>query len=157
MGFFDKVKAIKNTITGGAAKVYVACDPIAFGEPFEVVITANVKDADLKIDRVYLEVEGCESICVRDTDIEYDEDGDLEVDAENVYRNVTTFESEITVEGARQLDANESFEWTVSVELPEDALPIYRGPNCTHTYQVRAGLDCFGNDPDSGWVELELP
>lgn len=156
MGFFDKVKSLKNAITGGAAKVYIDTAPITFGEPFEVVIRVQVDDDDVKINRVYLEVEGNEEIEVPDTDVVYESDGDVERRTEIVRARSTTTELEITVAEGQVLSANESYEWVVTVELPGNALPAYRGRYCEHSYVARASLDCFGNDPDSGWLELNM-
>ncbi len=156
MGFFDKVKSIKNFITGGAAKVYLDSSEIVFGEQFELRIRVQVDDADLKIDRVYVEIEGIEEIEVPDVDVIYEEDGEEERRLEIVRAETTTTELEITVDDGQVLNANEKYEWTVNIELPSDALPPYNGQYCQHSYMARASLDCFGNDPDSGWIELDI-
>lgn len=156
MGFFDKVKALKNVITGGGAKVYLSTTPVSLGEPFEVTIRAQVQDADLKIDRVYIEIEGREEVEVQDVDVVYESDGDTRRRREIVRAQTTTVELEIEVAEGQTLDANDTYEWTVTAELPADAPPVYQGHNCLHNYHIRGSLDCFGNDPDSGWQELEL-
>jgi hypothetical protein len=53
MGFFDKVKAMKNAVTGGAAKVSIDCGKLSFDEPFNIVVRAKTEDAPVKISRVY--------------------------------------------------------------------------------------------------------
>lgn len=156
MSFLNKVKSIKNAITGGAAKVYIDSSPITFGEPFDIIIRAQVDDSDLKIDRVYLEIEGREEVEVPDTDVIYENNGEQHRRTEIVRARTVTMELEITVADAQVLSANEGYEWVVTVELPDNALPEYRGRFCQHTYIACAALDCFGNDPDSGWVELNM-
>lgn len=156
MGFFDTLKSMKNSITGGAAKVYLDVAPAALGEPVEFMVRAEVQDADLKISRVYLEIEGREEVEVPDTDVVYEIDGVADRRTEIVRANYVTAQLEVTVSEGQELEANSSHEWTVSVELPVDALPSYRGHYCSHGYIARASLDCFGNDPDSGWVEVHI-
>ena len=64
MRFLDKVKSLKNAVTGGAAKVTVDADSFAFGEPFLIHITAVPQGGDVKYDRVYVEVRGYERVKV---------------------------------------------------------------------------------------------
>ncbi|SCX95963.1 hypothetical protein [Desulfoluna spongiiphila] len=154
MGFFDKLKAVKNAVTGGAAKVYVECDGFSFSEPFTVTVVAQTKDAPVKISRAYLKVQGEEEVEVPDVDVEFDSDGDVERRLETVRASHVTVDQEYTVIDAQELEANKTYRWEVEVELPADAPLIYRGRFCEHTYCAFAGLDCFGNDPDSGWVAL---
>lgn len=156
MGFFDRVKSLKNAITGGAAKVYVDTGPITFGESFDVVVRVQVDDADVDVSRVYLEIEGREEIEVPDTDVVYEHDGEEQRRTEIVRAGNVTTEIEVTVAQGQKLEANQGYEWTVTVELPSNAQPPYRGRYCQHSYIARASLDCFGNDPDSGWVELNI-
>ena len=66
MGLFDKMKAMKNAITGGAAKVYLDAEPISFEEPFKVTIRAQTEDQEVKVDRVYLQIRGVERVEVED-------------------------------------------------------------------------------------------
>ena len=154
MGFFDKVKAMKNTLTGGAAKVYIECDEISFTEPFKVTVRADIDSSNLIVDRIYLKIEGNEEIEVPDVDVAYDSNGEEHRRLEIVTSANTTVSFDITVAYKQELEANQSYEWEVEVELPEDAPRVYHGHFCQHTYSAFAGLECFGNDPDSGWLEL---
>ncbi|WP_019613365.1 hypothetical protein [Psychromonas ossibalaenae] len=154
MGLFDKVKSLKNSITGGAAKVYIDSEPVNFDEPFVVTVRAQIQDASLKVNRVYLQIQGREEVEVPDTDVVYESDGEQERRTEIVTARCSTTEVELTVSEGQVLDANQSYEWQAAVELPGSALPVYKGRYCRHVYIARASLDCFGNDPDSGWQEL---
>lgn len=156
MGFLSKMKAIKNAITGGAAKVYLDAPEIDFGAPFELVVRVEVDDADVKVDRVYLELEGIEEVEIPDTDVIYDRDGVEERRREIVRASTTTTRLNLTLDEAQVLVANEKYDWTCTIELPESALAPYFGKHCQHFYRARASLDCFGNDPDSGWVALNM-
>lgn len=146
---------MKNAVTGNAAQVSLQCESLSFTEPFNITIQAKTGDAAVKVSRVYLRVVGCEELEVPDIDVVYDQDGDEYRRSETVGASNYTLDLEIEVTGAQVLDANSSHEWESQVQLPEDALAIYRGYYCQHTYKAFAGLDCFGNDPDSGWIELE--
>jgi hypothetical protein len=155
MGFLNKIKAMKNAVTGGAATVVLECDQLSFTAPFTVVVKVTTESAPVKVNSVYLKIKGHEEIEVPDVDVVYDDE------EEETYRRVEvvrafddTVNLEIEVAGAQELEANQSYEWKVDVELPSDAPAIYEGRYCQHTYSAFAGLDCFGNDPDSGWVEL---
>jgi hypothetical protein len=156
MGFFDKVKSMKNALTGGAAKVYVDTETPVMGQPFKVTVRAQSQGAEVKFDRVYLNVRGQEEVSVPDVDVVYDEDGDANRKTETVHASCTTFEQEMTVTSGGSIDANGSEEWTIEVTIPENAQPQYQGRYTRHYYEVYAGLDCFGNDPDSGWVQINF-
>ena len=154
MGFFDKMKSMKNAVTGGAAKVYLDCEQLSFNEPFKITIKAQTQDAPVKISRVYLIIKANEEVEVPDIDVMYDEDGDANRRVETVYASHTTFELETTVTDGQELQANQSYEWQAEIKLPANAPAAYRGRYCQHTYRAFAALDCFGNDPDSGWIDL---
>ncbi len=145
MGLFDKVKSMANAITGNAAKVSVTAAPITLGAPFELTIQALANDGAVPYSRVYVKVRGCEKIELHDRD----RDG-----TERIRRQECTFETEVVAEGAGELAASESKTWTCEVTIPTTAPAIYRGKHAEHFYEVQAGLDCTGNDPDSGWVRL---
>ena len=155
MGIFDKVKSIARKLTGSSAKVFVDCDRIKFGEPFEVRIKAEIQDENIRIDRVYLNVVGTEVVSARDTDVVRDQNGNTNTRNETVELSHETYKDEITVKGASNLVANQTYDWKIQVEIPEGSLPIYHGFNARHSYYIRAGLDMSGNDPDSGWIELQ--
>ena len=42
------------------------------------------------------------------------------------------------------------------LELGSGFNPEFTGRYARHYYQVFAGMDCFGNDPDSGWIRLNV-
>lgn len=157
MGFWDKVKSVKNMVTGGAAKVHVEFmeHERELGEPFNVKITAHVKDADLSINGVYLKLRAEERIEADGIEVEY-EHGEQEVEREIVRKSVTTFQHEINVSGPEDLTANETYEWEVEIVIPDNLNGTYRGQFAWHEYALFAGLDATGNDPDSGWVGFEI-
>ena len=147
MGLFDKVKSMANAITGNAAKVSLTAAPVTIGEPLELTIQALANDSEVEYNRVYVKVRGREKIELQDRD----HDG-----TERIRRQETTYETEIVVEGAGQLSAHENKTWTCDLTIPSSAPAFYRGKYAEHYYEVQAGLDCTGNDPDSGWVRLHM-
>lgn len=154
MVFLKKVKALKNVITGGAAKVSVECENFSLDSPFEVIVKVQTLDAPVKIRKAYLDVVGREELSVGDIDIVSDGEGGLDSRLETITGEFDSVALKFTLAEAHELEADKLYEWSVEVKLPEDAQPVFKGHYCQHTYLAFAGLDCFGNDPDSGWVEI---
>jgi hypothetical protein len=146
MGLWDKVKGAVQSVTGGAADVRIEVGEATLGEDISVSITATAK-ADLKIDKVYLLVRAYEEAEVRDVD----HDG-----VERVHNSHETFNDRIDVAGAHELANGQSHTWEVTFTIPTSANPTFDGHMISHTWQVQAGLDTFGNDPDSGWKNFEV-
>jgi len=132
----------------------VECDPLVFATPMSVKIKVQTKDSAVKIDRVYLKIKGEEKVEVQNTDLYRNQNSKHINYTETVRASYITVERDLTVADAQELEANSPYEWTCKIELPADAPPVYRGVICKHTYYLQAGLDCFGNDPDSGWIEF---
>ncbi len=156
MGFFDKIKSMTNAMTGGAAKVFVDAQSPKIGQPFTVTVRAQSTGSTVKFDRVYLYIRGEESVEVQDKDIVRDKDGDSQTRTETVRVSHTTFEHQLTVAPAGQIAENATQEWTIEVKIPENAPAPFKGKFTQHYYEVYAGLDCWGNDPDSGWAKLNF-
>ena len=157
MGFLDKVRSIKNAITGGGATVSVEAGQCRLGSPFEVTVTAEVGEDDLPIDGARLRIEGKEVVEVIGSDASISAvDDDTELSEALITAEHTTVALDLEVTGAQTLGANQQYEWTVQAELPADVPPRFAGKYCQHSFLMCASLDAFGNDPDSGWVELEV-
>ena len=70
---------------------------------------------------------------------------------------VETYNSgEQIVHGADDLKANTSYDWEAQLELPSESNGTYHGHNARHEWEIFAGLDMSGNDPDSGWVAFNV-
>lgn len=156
MGFWDKVKSVTNMVTGNSAKVYLEFVEPSLEEPFKVLIHAQVKDADISINNVYLRIRGVEHVIAPDVDMVREADGSVERYHENVEHSEETYETEMIVAGAEELEGNETYTWEAEVQLPPNALPTYLGRNAKHEWFFYAGLDMRGNDPDSNWVACEI-
>ena len=153
MGIFSK---LKNMITGGGAKVTLEVVDPALHQPFTVKINAVVGDADVKIKRVYLKVAGEESVVVKDVEVAVRSGDEVEIAREDVEGSMLSHDEEIEVDGEQILEAKKEYNWETQVSLPDTALPTFKGLIASHEWRIFAGLDVTGNDPDSGWVELEL-
>ena len=150
MGFFDKLKSMKNAITGGSAKVQLSIDgdDLELGKPFAVHITAEAK-ADVKATAVYILVRSTESTHATD------DNGRI---SKEVVGEMEVYNHRFDVEGPQELKAGETYEWTAEICLPDDgdARATYDGEIMNHDWEVQAGLDVKGNDPDSGWLGFEI-
>lgn len=155
MGLFDKLKAAAKFVTGGGAKVRLEVVEPAMDRPFGVKVHATVSDADLKIERVYLQIRATEHVSLPAPKKDASEPGSTTgvSSSDKVTAEVQTYTQEINVSGAAQLTANGEYDWEASVTLPASLNPTYIGKNAFHRWYFLAALDAKGNDPDSGWVE----
>ena len=153
MGFFNK---LKNFVTGGGAKVTVEAIEPALGGPFQVRIHAAVEDAEVAIKQVYLKVASLETVVIKDVEIARIIDEKMETVREDIEKTTTVHDQKIEVAGEQVLNANEEYDWETTVTLPGNALPSFVGMTAKHEWKILAGLDTSGNDPDSGWVVIDL-
>ena len=148
MGFFSN---IKNAVTGGAATVQVvAPSALARGGAADVQIRATAK-ASASVNAVYLLVRATESAQVRDTDY-----ADGKSRSETVHGRKVTYEHRISIAGAQQLQEGQSYEWQGQLQIPSHINPSFDGHMIAHVWEIQAGLDMKGNDPDSGWIPLRV-
>lgn len=152
MGLFSK---IKNYITGGAAEVSVVYEnPKTDGqEPMRLFVVANARDS-CKIKNVYLEIRGMETYKKRETRTSTDSNGNVTTTTHDVTTHYKHFERKMVLDEDVQMQEGEERKWLGEFDLPTDALPTYHGKDCFMKWEVFAGLDMPGNDPDSGWVEF---
>ena len=156
MGLFDKIKSAAKFITGGGATVTLEVNEPTLEEPFTVRIHAQVADADLNINRVYLKIRSVEEVTVRGVLVADGPDSDLAPERRDVSQEVETFRQEFDVSGPQELSAEKAYDWEVEISLPEGLSPTYYGQNAEHCWYFMAALDARGNDPDSGWVEATM-
>jgi len=153
MGLFSD---LKNMITGGGATVTLEVIEPALEAPFTVRVQADIGDADCAIKRVYLQLCGTETVEVPDVEVAKRQGEATIIERETVRTSVTTADFTVDLAPADTLKANQRYTWESEITLPPDCLPTYRGRLATHGWQIKAGLDMRGNDPDSGWQEIEL-
>lgn len=156
MGFLDGLKNLKNAVTGGAAKVAVEASGARLAEPFQVTVRAVSQGVAVKYSRVYLIIEGVESVDVPDCEIKVSQNGASQTHKGRGQKSGVSVRHEVNIASAGEIAPDQTGEWTAEVRLPAGALPEFRGKYSKHEYRVFAGLDCTGNDPDSGWQPLRL-
>lgn len=139
MGFF---KDLKNKVTGGGATVRVNLASAQRGRAVPVQVQATAK-ANGKVSAVYLLVRATES-------------AEFKANNEKVQGSKVSFETRITIAGAQDIKEGETYNWEGQLELPVNTNPTLRGSIIDHTWEVQAGLDMPGNDPDSGWQTLDV-
>ncbi len=153
MGFFNK---LKNFVTGGGAKVTVEAIEPVLGGPFQVRIHAAVEDAEVPIKQVYLKIASLETVVIKDVEVARTIEETVEAVREDIERTTTVHDQKIEVAGEQVLNANEEYDWETTITLPGNVLPSFVGMTAKHEWKILAGLDTSGNDPDSGWVVIDL-
>ena len=159
MGFFDAIINIKNLVTGGSADVNLTIDSPSRHRPFKIQMRTNVADQDLEIDGAYLIIQSIEEVKVpHKVKPKKVEEGEVaETPKEEFVRSsTTTSEQKIELATGEVLKSNQEYVWQTDVSFPNDCQPVYKGKYCKHYYRVKAYIDCYGNDPDSGWITLEM-
>lgn len=156
MSLWKKVKSVKNMVTGGAAELdlEIISEPI-LGQHFTVLVKAVVKQDSLNAKAVYLKIRGNERIHAEGVEIEY-EDGEREVERTVVNKNTVTFQETITINLDQPLSSDQSYEWEFDVFMSDELNGTYNGTHAWHNYQMLAGLDAPGNDPDTNWLDFEI-
>jgi len=148
MGLLDKLKAAKNFVSGGGAKLALEVGgQVELGAPVPVRVNAQIS-ASMSPQQVYVRVRAQEvvNMTVRDQDDHGDRD--------RVNQSVTTFDQTFPITGPLELAEGEQHTWEGQFELPPSCQPSYLGKNCRHVWSIQAGLDVRGNDPDSGWTDM---
>ena len=139
MGFF---KDLKNKVTGGAATVNVQVGSARRGQAMPVQIQATAK-ANGKVNAVYILVRATESCEWKNGN-------------EKVGNSQTSFETRIQVAGPQDIQEGQTYNFEGLVELPMTVNASLRGGLIQHSWELQAGLDMPGNDPDSGWTKFEV-
>lgn len=159
MGFFDSLKSAARAVTGGGAEIHVQVDEVRIGEPFTVTVTA-LANAELKIDAVYVRLRAVEEVRLPAHRVVDRFRGQLGDAVESLTGidvlddDEETFDQRLDIAGPQVLQEGETYTWAYEITLPPDARPSFHGHLASHEWKIFAGLDAFGNDPDSGWVDL---
>lgn len=148
MGLLDSLKSAKNYITGGSAEITVSMpEEIEIGHAFDVHVACKAL-ADITPKKVYIILQSVERVKVEGYDFD-----DAEYERK---RMVTTmYNDEVEIVGEQSMQEGKTYEWDISLTIPDDAECTYNGKNATHTWRLQAAIDVPGNDPDSGWVEFD--
>jgi hypothetical protein len=140
MGFFSD---LKNKVTGGGATVRLSVPAVRRGQAAQVQVQVQAK-ANGKVNAVYLLIRGVESASWK---------GENNTTVSNTK---TSYENKVQIAGAFELKEGQTYDFTGQIELPANVNGSLRGSLINHLWEVQAGLDMTGNDPDSGWVALDV-
>jgi hypothetical protein len=148
MGLFSN---IKNAITGGAAAVTLTMPAGAKrGEAFAVTINATAKGSG-NVKSVYLLVRAIET-----AEVDHQVTVNGQSRTEKVHGSKTTYETKMAIAPAFSLTEGQAYTWGGTVTLPATSNPTFKGQMVKHTWELEAGLEMTGNDPDSGWKPLDV-
>lgn len=147
MGILGKLKDAARFVTGGAAKVRVfPAEKYSNGnEPIKFKIEVDVKDKEINFNYIYLKVKSIEKIQAKDKE-----------DNEYITNTSHEYSDEFKVVAGGTLDAETSATYDIEIQLPTNLNGSYYGTNASHIYYIQAGVDMPGNDPDSGWQEIQV-
>jgi len=155
MGFFNKMI---NYMTGFSAEVGVEINGANLKDPFPVGVKAKILQDDLNMDKVYMHIR-----CLEEKLANYSSGGsEPETDNEkilselNEWDKTTIFKKTVDVAPKGVLKSGETYDWSVLVDLTDASKPSQKSENHIIRWEVWAGIDVPGNDPDSGWVEFDV-
>ncbi len=152
MGIFEKLKKATNFIIGSGAKLQIEQLEKNVSEGIiPLKVRCQISDSEVNVSNIYLKVRAVERVEVEDYDFNH---GDGNTYRENIYREHETHQQKLIIGKAQTLQANSTHEWNIELPIPESKYGTYKGLNASHDWEVFAGLDTSGNDPDSGWVEI---
>lgn len=149
MGFLDALKSVANMVTGGGATVSLEIGPRSPDGSYPAKIKAEIADADLKIERVYLKVEGHESVTVK-----IKKEGQTNLHEETFTEK--TYTGEIDAAPGQTLAKKTVGTWVAVIRIPPDSQPTYTGKNAKHEWRAYAALDVTGTDPASSWISFNV-
>ena len=154
MSLFGK---LKNMVTGGGATVTLELlSPTVRGEAFGVRVRVEVGDGDVSAHKVYVRVVGEENVQVPNVQVAVRSGDEVLVSTETILRSAYTFDTTWDVAPAQTLHARQVYQWETGLLIPTETQPVYRGNLARHDWRILAGVDVIGNDPDSGWIGLDL-
>jgi sporulation-control protein spo0M len=139
------MKSVGSAMTGGSAKVSIEYNhqQLKPGDPLQVKVTVVSMGKEVKSAGVFV-------------DIYASEQGQVKCNHCQQMVNIKheTVKQSIPVGPAMVLQPNESKVFESTINLPMGQ-PTYNG-QVRHIWQIRGRLDAFGNDPDSGFQNLEV-
>lgn len=151
MGFFSK---LVNKVTGGGAKVTITPDNPSLREKFRVTVKAVISDNDLSIQNVYILIRSIEKARVKN--VHFPATSSHSAVTKDVTGEEEISQAKYLIADAKTLMAGQEYTWEYELQLPAGALPTFTGRNISHEWEIMAGLDAPGNDPDSGWWKFEV-
>jgi len=145
MGILDKMKSVGQAMTGGAAKVSIEYphQPMKLGESFAVKVTVVSTGKEVKSGGVFVDIHAVESGQVKCKQCGHT----------NPIQNDHVKQA-IPIAPAFVLQPSESKTFEATVQIPMGQ-PTYNG-QVRNEWKIRGRLEAFGNDPDSGFQNIEV-
>lgn len=146
MGIIDRVKGALNAVTGGAVRVQFLFGPqVMFpGEPVEVGVSAASTGQRVESKGLFVDLSATESVDFK------------EPSGGHIRHQEQTFYREIQVAPAFELEPGETRRFQAVFLLPAEARPTFTGKLSKNQWQIRARVEAFGNDPDTGWIDTRV-
>lgn len=148
MGF---LKNMINSITGNWADISLETGQGVRGTEIPVKVRIQVKENAIEMINVYVKIRAVEEVhghgsgncsrCSQSVSVNYN----------NTY---TVYENKAILSGPGTLQPNQYLELEGKLQIPAELFSTYNGQNVHLRYEILAGIDMKGNDPDSGWAEL---
>ncbi|MCH8961455.1 MAG: sporulation protein [Bacteroidetes bacterium] len=152
MGFLSK---LKSTITGSWADVTLSVASAQRGETAAVTVDVAVKSEPIRINRVYVQFR-----CTEEVKILNYQTGRRDAEGKTIVIDVRKTErllnEEIVLAGAQELAAESHHHFEGELRIPAHLPASFEGRHASISWSAMAGLDMKGNDPDSGWQDLEI-
>ena len=152
MGLWDKVKGAVRTMTGGGATVTLAVGEATLGSPFVVQVSATA-NADIDVSAIYVQLRAVEHAEVRDVDYDY---GEGRHRIEYVEGTHTTYTEKFVI-GEKSFPSGGVDDDVGRQDYGTGvSQPWFDGHMISHQWTILGALDCFGNDPDTGWQTFQM-
>ncbi len=152
MGFLSK---LKSSLTGSWADVTLSVAPAQRGETAAMTVDVTVNSETIRIKRVYVEFR-----CTEEVKILNYQTGKRDAEGKTIVIDVRKTErllnEEIVLAGAQELAAESHHHFEGELRIPAHLPASFEGKHASITWSVKASLDMKGNDPDSGWQNLEI-
>jgi hypothetical protein len=157
MGLMDKLKAAKSSLTGDWANVTIQFEPVGRGGTMNVTTDVTVKNTEISIDGVVIEVRCQEKIDIPNATVwESNTSSSSSSATGRATSDQEVVEKKVSISGPLTLAAGSTSTYKGSIEVPSNAPPTLQGRYARYEWQVRARLEMKGNDPDSGWQSFQV-
>ncbi len=149
MGIFDTLKQVGRYFTGGGAELHLQIDErfVDTESRLPVTIFCNVKEHELLIDALIVEVRALETTKVR----VHNNTNNKHTSTQTRTMTATTYKNELIIDENFRLDPMGEYKWETEIILPAEREGTYLGINARHEWMVRAMLKKSGNNPNSQW------
>ena len=152
MGFLSK---LKSSLTGDWADVTLSVASAQRGETAAVTVDVAVKSETIRINRVYVQFRCTEAVKI----LNY-QTGKRDAEGKTIVIDVRKTErllnEEIVLAGAQELAAESHHHFEGELRIPAHLPASFEGRHASISWSAKASLDMKGNDPDSGWQNLEV-